>query len=272
MTCRELEGFLYPYLDGEFEPHEQLEFERHVAVCDECAKKVHAEAGFQESVRRTRQVSASSAPEHLRHNIQIGLDRQHRRTVLGSWIKISAAAMVLAGAGGSYLLFRSVPRVRFIEDAALRHSKALPMEIQEISPEHFEAWFAGKLDHRVAVPQLPNATLAGARLSNVRDKPAAYIAYTSVSNPGAPPRRIGLFVFDDEKGEVGATSLPAVEMNTSHGYNVAMWRDREIVYELVTDLDEADIRQMLNGAMLGSHPRAKERQPSAPVQPVSVQR
>ncbi len=270
MTCRELEGFLYPYLDGEFEPHEQLEFERHVAGCLECAKKVHAEAGFQESVRRTRQVSVSNAPEHLRHNIQLGLDRQHRRTVLGSWIKISAAAMVLAGAGGSYWAFRSGPRVRFIEDAALRHSKALPMEIQEISPEHFEAWFAGKLDHRVAVPQLPNATLAGARLSNVREKPAAYIAYTSVSNPGAPPRRIGLFVFDDEKGEVGATSLPAVEMNTSHGYNVVMWRDHEIVYELVTDLDEANIRQMVNG--IGSHPRAKERPPSVPAQPASVQR
>ena len=35
-------------------------------------------------------------------------------------------------------------------------------------------------------------------------------------------------------------------MDTSHGYNVALWRDGEIVYELVTDLDERDIRALLD--------------------------
>ena len=29
------------------------------------------------------------------------------------------------------------------------------------------------------------------------------------------------------------------------GYNVAYWRDGEVVYELVTDLDEVDIRRLL---------------------------
>ncbi|HYR56350.1 MAG TPA: transmembrane regulator PrtR, partial [Myxococcaceae bacterium] len=58
--------------------------------------------------------------------------------------------------------------------------------------------------------------------------------------------RIGLFVFRDSDGEVEATPLPSVELDTSHGYNVAIWRDHEIVYELVSDLEETDIRQMLS--------------------------
>ncbi|HME91840.1 MAG TPA: transmembrane regulator PrtR, partial [Myxococcaceae bacterium] len=41
----------------------------------------------------------------------------------------------------------------------------------------------------------------------------------------------------------------------SHGYNVAIWRDREIVYELVSDLDESDIRQMV--AQSASSPRRR---------------
>jgi hypothetical protein len=142
------------------------------------------------------------------------------------------------------------------------------MEIQQVPPERVEAWFAGKLNHRVAVPQLRNATPSGARLSNVHDKEAAYISYKYT---GSPPRRVGLFVFDDTKGEVAASPLPSLELDTSHGYNVALWRDRDIVYELVTDLDEADIRQMLSGASLSSA-KPQEPEPNSLIRPASVQR
>ncbi len=273
MTCAELETFLYPYLDGEFDAHEQLEFERHLAGCAACAQKVHSEVGFLGMIRRTSQVAATArAPESLRENIQMGLHRERRRAVITSWFKLSTVAAVLVAATGTYYYYRPLSRDVFIEDAARRHAKALPMEIQQDSPELFEAWFADKLSHRVAVPQLPNATLAGARLSNVHDKEAAYISYNAVSYPGSPPRRIGLFVFDDTKGEVAASPLPSLELDSSHGYNVALWRDRDIVYELVTDLDEADIRQMLSGASLSNAKPKDSQPPNSLIRPVSVQR
>jgi putative zinc finger protein len=274
MTCIELETFIYPYLDGEFDAHEQLEFERHLAGCPACAQKMHSEIGFLGMMRRTSQVAAAKAPESLRENIQVGLHRERQRAAMTSWFKLSAAAAVLVAASGTYYYYRpvSISRGVFIEDAARRHAKALPMEIQQNSPELFEAWFAGKLNHRVAVPQLPNATVAGARLSNVHDKEAAYISYNAVSYPGSPPRRIGLFVFDDTKGEVAASPLPSLELDSSHGYNVALWRDRDIVYELVTDLDEADIRQMLSTASLNNSTPKDSQPPNSLIRPVSVQR
>src|SRR5258707_14517373 len=96
MTCAELETFLYPYLDGEFDAHEQLEFERHLAGCPACSQKMHSEMGFLGAMRRTRQVAAAAkAPESLRENIQGGLHRGRQRAGVSSCVKLKAAAAVL---------------------------------------------------------------------------------------------------------------------------------------------------------------------------------
>ena len=35
------------------------------------------------------------------------------------------------------------------------------------------------------------------------------------------------------------------EVGSSHGYNVVSWREGDVVYQLVTDLDEQDIRDLM---------------------------
>ena len=102
------------------------------------------------------------------------------------------------------------------------------------------AWVAEKLDQRLPVPRFNNAVARGVRVSNViGDKPAAYISYDSLDAAG-DPKRIGLFVLDDSKEDVPADPLPAIQMANSQGYNVAVWRDKEILYVMTTDLDERD--------------------------------
>ncbi len=275
MTCEELDGFLYAYLDGEFGPDERLQFERHLAQCGRCAQRIHLEAGFHETLRKKTQELLSDpalrAPDGLRHEIQARIRHEQHRASLQSWIRASAAAVAIASVGAAYVYLRPGSRERFAEDAALRHAKVLPFEIQQTTPEHFEAWFQGKLDHGVRVPRLPNAQLAGARLSNVKDKQAAYFTYDASSSAGIAPRRIGLFVVYDPKREITAAPLP--ELDSSHGYNVATWREHEIVYELVTDLDEADIRQMLSGAQSIARTRVQAPEPllSSPTSPPATE-
>jgi anti-sigma factor RsiW len=88
----------------------------------------------------------------------------------------------------------------------------------------------------VSVPNFPNATAAGARILQVRDKPAAYIRYET------PHQQMGLFVFpDDDATDVGAEP----EVSTIRGYNVVSWREGGVVYQLVTDLDDPEIRQLV---------------------------
>ncbi|WP_257447083.1 anti-sigma factor family protein [Archangium lipolyticum] len=274
MTCQELDSILYPYLDGEFQAEERLEVEAHLTGCAECARRVHEEARTLQSLRRAARQAMEKprAPDALRARIHGGIRQQQRQVQQARWLRMSAAALVLLTAGGTWMTLRPERDVRFMEDAARRHAKKLPAEISGDSHEHVEAWFDGKLDHRVSVPRLPNAKLAGARISNVTDRPAAYISYErNTEKEGSPARRIGLFVFDDTHREVQAPPLPSVQVGSSLGYNVAVWREGEVVYELVTDLDETDIRRMLaeQGATGGKPSRPVS--PDVAAMPVSLQ-
>jgi anti-sigma factor (TIGR02949 family) len=267
MTCQELDSFLYPYLDGEFQPDERLEVEAHLSTCAACAQRVHSEAQVQQALRRAARhaVGASRAPDALRAGIQGGLRQEVRRAQHAVWLRAGCVVLAMATAGGAWVSLRPEAQQRFVDDAARRHAKRLPVEIADATPESVEAWFGGKLDHRVSVPRLPNTTLSGARISNVTDRPAAYISYEATpTSADAPPRRIGLFVFDDAEGEIKANELASAEVGSSHGYNVAVWRDREIVYELVTDLDESDIRKMLADKAAAAAARAAPRVADAP--------
>lgn len=244
MNCQELDRLLYPYLDGEFQPEERLDVETHLGTCAACARRAEEERRFRKAVRHS--VQASRAPASLRDGIQLGLRRQQRRASQLQWLRMSAAALVVVAVGGGWIAIRPEERHRFAADGAKRHQKPLPFEISNAAPEHVEAWFDGKLEHRVAVPRLSHAEVKGARITNVTDKQAAYISYETTPDQDIQPgRRVGVFVFDDSGREVEAQALPELRMNTLGSMNVAFWRDGELVYELVSDLDEADIRKLV---------------------------
>lgn len=279
MTCQELDRFLYPYLDGEFQPEERMDVEAHLETCAECAGRVAAEQQIRLTLRRAARHSVQSAraPSSLRAGIQAGLQREQRRAQVGLWLRASAVALVMVTAGGTWVALHEGERQRFVEDAVKRHARALPHEVASTTPEGMREWFHGKLDHPVNVPQLDNATIKGGRIHNVNNHEAAYISYEAAPTEGAPARKLGLFVFNDTGRNVKAQALPAVEVDSSQGYNVALWRDGEIVYELVSDLDEADIRKMLTqqaqGERLASNPpvRSPKVKPEVAVQPASLE-
>ncbi|MGA9525832.1 MAG: zf-HC2 domain-containing protein [Myxococcaceae bacterium] len=248
MTCDELDTLLNPYVDGELQAVDCVDLEQHLSTCEGCMRRVMHERLFRETLRQKffgdPEQPLNRAPDALRYSIQGGIRREVRRHQLRQALTLSAAAAVVAAIGaGSYALWPQ-ERDRFLEDAARRHARALPAEITDAAHETVEAWFGGKLDHRVPVPRFPNARVSGARISNVTDRPAAYISYKAPDTEGNP-RTIGLFVFDDTGNDVEAKPLPRVEVDRRLGYNVALWRDGEIVYEMVTDLDEHDIRALL---------------------------
>ncbi|WNG37542.1 transmembrane regulator PrtR [Archangium violaceum] len=277
MTCQELDSILYPYLDGEFQAEERLEVEAHLTGCAECRQRVNEETRLRQSLRRAARhaVESTRAPDALRSRIQLGVHQEQRRVTRVWWLRASAAAaVVVVMVGGTWMALQPMRHQRFLEDAARRHAKLLPAEISGASHENVEAWFDGKLDHRVSVPRLPDVKLSGARISNVTDRPAAYISYERhPDNEGKPSKRIGLFVFDDARREVEAPPLPSVQVGSSLGYNVAVWREGEIVYELVSDLDESDIRRMLaeQGAAKAKAAPSRPVTPDVAARPVSLQ-
>lgn len=236
MNCHELELQLTPYVDGELGPEERVEIEAHLAGCVSCARRVDVERHNISLVRALAHEGSPRAPPKLRARVFDGVHREEAAVRRAQVFRLGAAA-----AGVALVVTVGAQQYRLHElwlyeqDAALRHARHFPLEIRQPRADAIEAWFGGMLDHRVTVPQFPNATATGARLLQVRDKPAAYIRYDA-------RRPLGLFVYGDNH-EVDVGKEP--ELTTAHGYNVVSWREGDIVYQLVTDLDERDVRELL---------------------------
>jgi anti-sigma factor (TIGR02949 family) len=261
MDCRELDSLLYPFLDGELEAGERFEIEGHLAGCPGCLSRLESEQRLKDVLRDRTELTR--APAALRARVFDGVRAEKRKERAQQWLKISAAALVVCAAGSGVAWVRTSDlRARYTADAAIGHARKLPAEVTQDTNEAVEAWFDGKLDYHVEVPRLANARVTGARISNVSDKPAAYISYAAQSRDGRA-RRVGVFVMDDAENELSAEPWPDVRVARSHGYNVVTWRNGEIVYELVSDLRPAEIRQMLS--LPFSPPPLQRPEPRLPV-------
>ncbi len=252
IDCAELERSLEPYLDGEFEGADLAEAEAHLAVCTACRERAAARAGVRDAIRaRLRDAmghgsAAGRAPAALRERIQRQLAHQRRpfwRRIV-SPIPLATAAACAAGVL-VVLATRGGPNV-LLEEAVRKHNRDLPLEVTSAGvggADAIPAWFAGKLDFRPAPPHFhkDGVKVVGARLSHLREWPAAYIRYE------LPRGHAGLFIVDDPEQRFQATGREVrvgpsvVRVANSRGYNVAVWRQDEIVYSLVSDLDEADL-------------------------------
>jgi hypothetical protein len=119
-----------------------------------------------------------------------------------------------------------------------------------VGAEAIPGWFAGKLDFKPTPPRFREmgAKVVGARISQLREYPAAYIKYE------LPRGQAGLFIVDDpdrrfeSTGRVVNVGPRTLRVMNARGYNVAVWRQDEIVYSLVSDLGEDDLFELVRSA------------------------
>jgi anti-sigma factor RsiW len=259
MECAELERSVEAYLDGEFEARERAEAEAHLVGCERCRRLTESSAALRDALRsRLRDAMgptsrAGRAPEALRLRVAAALARERRplwRRVLTPVPLATAAAcaagvlVVLATHGGSDAL---------VEEAVRKHHRGLPLEVTSASlggAEALPGWFAGKLDFKPTPPAFRElgARAVGARLSHLREYPAAYIKYE------LPRGQAGLFIVDDPERRFEAAGREVrlgpstLRVMNARGYNVAVWRQNEIVYSLVSDLGEDDLFELVRSA------------------------
>jgi anti-sigma factor RsiW len=256
MSCAEFERSCEPFLDGEFEAREQAEAELHLRGCASCQRLAEAQGRLRAALRaRLREAMgpgtpAGRAPPALRARVEAALEHERRplwRRFIAPMPLATAAAcaagvlVVVATHGGSPQL---------IEEAVRSHHRDLPLEVTtaSVAPEAIPGWFAGKLDFKPTPPRFAaqQAKVVGARLSHLRELPAAYLKYELPRG-----RQAGLFIVDDPDGrvdsggrdvEVGARH---VRVLNSRGYNTVTWRQDKTVYSLVSDQAEADLIQLV---------------------------
>lgn len=271
MRCRELEPNVDSYLDGEFAAPERLELEAHLSQCCDCQRLVEQQRVFKKALREG--LRAPLMPTPLRQNICALLDNadraaapprtewlwQHLRKPLGVTLPVIAAGMLIVG-------YLTKEPEQVINESIVRHERNLPMEVTG-AHEVVRSWFDGKVPFAVPPPRLePIASLRGGRLSHLGDREAAYLVY---DRPGG--RRISVFVFDGRDFRISsmmaASAVPGmprvsaprrqvirdheVYMEGSHGYPVAVFRDRGLAYAITGSVDEPELYSIVSAAVGG---------------------
>jgi len=258
MDCTELERSVDVWLDGELEDRDRAELERHLDRCTRCRSLADARTRIRAALRqRMREAMGPDtrqgrAPPELRDRIVMALAHERRPIWRRALAPLPVAAMA-ACALGALVVVATRSDDAFAQEAINKHHRDLPLEVTAASVGEMglPGWFDGKLDFRPTPPRFhaTGVKVIGARLSHLRELPAAYYRYA------LPHGQAGLFIVDDPDRkldtsgrEVQVGGDTTVHLVNSRGYNVAVWRDDEIVYSLVADLDEQDLFQLVRTA------------------------
>jgi anti-sigma factor RsiW len=263
MDCSELERSVDAYVDGEFDVRERAEADLHLSTCPRCHALADERRRSREALRaKLREAMASPAgggraPQELRSRIEAALAHRRRPLWRRALSPIPISTVAACAAGALVVLLTHTEDTALVEEAVRSHHRALPLEVlANVGGEApILAWFADKLDFNPAPPRFraSGVRLLGARLSHLRGWPAAYIRYELPRGQAA-----GLFIVDDPKGRFDASGRDVrvggtvIRLGAARGYNVAVWRDHEIVYSLVSDLDEASLYDLVRTAQSDS--------------------
>ncbi len=142
-----------------------------------------------------------------------------------------------------------------VDDAVRKHARGLPLEVTGPA-ESLQRWLRDKVDFKPEVLVFPSGLEPlGARLSHVREHPAVYIGY---GRPGSGPdgeRQASLFVFCDpsfdptlERYRHRHVAGRSMVITNKNGFNVLLWKENEVVYSLVSDLEERELFELIQAA------------------------
>lgn len=231
MNCVEFEAALQPYTDGEMPLRARLAADAHLAICLPCAELVQRERDFRRLVRRQPR---ETAPADLRTKLASLLRPMQRARRRRPWpvmagLAISALALVVAA---GVLAPRRAPSLvtdmvdKHVAYAQIEH----PVELASSDRDEVEQWFRERAGLGVPVPDFSRAgiRLLGARVTDARDRVAAYLLYEKGRT------LMSLFVVPG-LANVGPDEPPAKDQVS--GFHTVSWRAGGTFFALVSSLD-----------------------------------
>jgi anti-sigma factor RsiW len=226
----------------------------HLEQCVACQEFFAAEKELSEALRKSapREGASSTLRERVLSRIAEEQEKA-KRPIRWSFLRrrsvISVLALfLLAGLifAGLWLRSRhtqeSEQLASILVDDHARYQSATT-EVTSSEPEVINAWFRDRVRFSVQPPRLPDSSLVGGRLCNLQGHPAALVIYRK------PQNLISLFVLDGRDIELPREHLIAVDerpcfVATERGYNVVMWKQRGLLYALVSDIRSAELLQL----------------------------
>ncbi len=255
MNCREILAGLQDHLDQELEPSAAGVFEAHLAACPTCAHRARGLADLKQVLRGR----ASLEPVPAGLSERIAREIRERRVRDGRLRRLALAAMAVAACGLLLAgLFR--PRAGAVEappfgremvDDHIRYvAVAEPAEFASGDPAAIEGWFSRQVDFAVDLPEFEFRAIGGRRCY-LLDRRVALVFYGE--GPPDAQTRHSLFVLPMTRAELDAVPWTRrgrllCTIDTHKGYTVLCWRERELLYALVSPESEEEILRTVESA------------------------
>ncbi len=248
MNCTACLKFMDAYMDGELEASIILQIEEHLDECNDCNAMFKLKSKFKESLRKSLQIKA---PEHLKAKIL------HNATIKSRILKTTVFAPVAAAAILMFAIWNhqnsslsSSETAALLNDVVNHHVKELPLENTNPNGQKAAGWFHGKVDFpvRSLEPGIKNVSFKGARVSNVREHPAAEMSYL------VDGEKVTFMTFPSKQISLSSATVKKFHgrkyaIGQKHGYNVVMTTHNGIVYALSSQLSHKKLISLLSGAI-----------------------
>jgi anti-sigma factor RsiW len=246
MNCPTARPLLLDYQRGRLTGALHEDVHAHLEGCAACAREEVAERALTEALER--RLPQYGAPAGLKRRLATSAPGPAMRPPARgrpwrlAWLPALAAALVLAVALPRLVELPSLggsdARRAMATEAVNNHLRVLESGLAVTSGgiHQVKPWFAGKLDFAPVVAFGGDADfpLEGGAVEYFLDRKAAVIVY------GRRLHRISLFV-------LRADGLPwpaGPEATSNRGFNVLAWRQGELGYVLVSDVDPRDLVEL----------------------------
>ncbi|MBZ5590414.1 MAG: anti-sigma factor [Acidobacteriia bacterium] len=241
MTCKQLRAAIPAYLDGELDPSPNIEIERHLASCAECASIAANERAFRAAFHTP--ALRFAAPPELAGRVG---ELLRSRTIVApaprarswQWLAVAASLVIAAAAGSLVTRVALAPSpTRLLAGEVLSgHLRAVagdhPADVVSTDQHTVKPWFAGKVEFSPTVTDLAaeGFPLAGGRLEVVDGRRVAALVYHRRLHV------ISLYTWPVANGDDNAPVA-----TTESGYNLVRWTRAGMGYWAVSDLDRQEL-------------------------------
>lgn len=252
MDCREARTLILPRRRGALSEDVCARLEAHLAGCEACRHEDAADRAL--SALLEERLPRRTAPASLRRSLEAritgpaaspALPRSRRAITLVATLALAAAALV----GGLYSVSRSRAADTMVAEAVGDHLRVLysehPLEVESGGVHQVKPWFEGRVDFApvVGFGGDEDFPLQGGAVAYFVDrKAAAYVFKRRL-------HLITLFVYPADG--LPWPVMPAVPLGharatlqTSRGFHVLLWREADLGYALVSDLDERELETL----------------------------